>query len=372
MIAPILFVCLATSSEALLICQAAEAPTTVAHWRFEERPPGDVASGLGSLRDSSGNGLHATPYGDPMYSTTQAPFGNSSLEFDGRRQWAAIPDHPLFELTESLTIEAYVELSQFPTRKPPGVVLWRGDRRIFLDPYSLEVEAQGQVTFYVQDERGNISKLTSGPVLEIGEMTHIAGTFDHTTGTQSVYVQGVLVATKITSIRPFGKLTGSEPGVGIGSLAQNADFLFPGKIDEVRLSRAALQPKDFLVPFTADAHEVSMTTGGEVRMSLRASSEFGHSAYLVLGSYSGTSPGMPIGRRVLPLNQDRYFNHTLRNPSESLFDRPIGLLNRFGEAEVTLRVPPGRTWLAGLTVHHAFVLLGRDFVSNATLLELTL
>jgi hypothetical protein len=76
-----------------------------------------------------------------------------------------------------------------------------------------------------------------------------AATLDDATGQMNLYVNGNLVASTKTSIRPFGVLDPNyAPGVGIGSneTAQYGE-LFNGWIDEVRLSDVALNPTEFLV-----------------------------------------------------------------------------------------------------------------------------
>jgi hypothetical protein len=40
---------------------------TVAHWMFLEGSPGTVATGTGTILDSSGNNLNGTPFGGPAY-----------------------------------------------------------------------------------------------------------------------------------------------------------------------------------------------------------------------------------------------------------------------------------------------------------------
>jgi outer membrane protein assembly factor BamB len=80
-------------------------------------------------------------------------------------------------------------------------------------------------------------------------------------------------------------------------------------------------------------------------------------AYLVLGSLSGTSPGLPLpGGLTLPLVADALTTLWLASPNLPPFSNGLGLLSPSGDARATLTLPSGLSpTLAGLTAHHAFV-----------------
>ena len=89
--------------------------SVVAHWRFQEGTNGAPASGADSIVDSSGNNRHGTPVGNPVYRWVQLPNSTLGLEFDGNDDRVFIPDHPVFQLTNSLTLEADVRINSYPT-----------------------------------------------------------------------------------------------------------------------------------------------------------------------------------------------------------------------------------------------------------------
>src|SRR5690348_7093005 len=86
----------------------------VAYYRFEGTP-GQSASGIGTILDSSGNGLAGTPVGSPVYAGSVAAnpvpqtgsTNQTSMAFNGSTQRIAIADDPRFQ-TASLTLEAFV------------------------------------------------------------------------------------------------------------------------------------------------------------------------------------------------------------------------------------------------------------------------
>src|SRR6185436_3849077 len=51
---------------------------TIGFWRFEEGTPPNAATGVGSVLDSSGHGLNATPSGGPTYSSDLPPMAGAT------------------------------------------------------------------------------------------------------------------------------------------------------------------------------------------------------------------------------------------------------------------------------------------------------
>ena len=99
------------------------------------------------------------------------------------------------------------------------------------------------------------------------------------------------------------------------------------------------------------------------------------SFYLVLGTLSGTSPGLPWEGFLLPLNVDAYTFLTLTGPNQGSFMNTFGVLDANGSGAADIVLPPGSApGLAGLTLHHAAVvfppLSKLAFVTNAAPLTL--
>jgi Concanavalin A-like lectin/glucanases superfamily len=74
----------------------------------------------------------------------------------------------------------------------------------------------------------------------------VTGTLDGSTGEMRLYFNGIMVAQDFTAIRPFGPLSGSNPGIGIGNVPGVNNFPFAGAIDEVVLYNRALSPQEVL------------------------------------------------------------------------------------------------------------------------------
>ncbi|MDF1799272.1 MAG: VCBS repeat-containing protein [Planctomycetota bacterium] len=129
-------------------------------------------------------------------------------------------------------------------------------------------------------------------------------------------------------------------------------------------------PDSCVVPaLYADVFALDAVAGGTQLFGLTAGAAHAGEAYFLLGSLSGTTPGIPLGVGVLPLNLDAYLNLSLVSPASTPLTQSIGVLDGTGAASASLVLPPGfATGLVGLEAHHAFVTLaatGVSFVSNA-------
>ena len=221
----------------------------VAHWRFQRGTPGWTAHSLHLILDSSGNDRHGHAFGEPKYRSVDLPSTNLALTFDGGDDRVFVPDHKSFHLTKSLTLEAYMQVDRYPeTAAILGYIVFRGDNRAGLDPWFLGIETAGTLAFLVADGMGEQSVVRSTKPIPLGALLHVAGTLDHETGKQQLFINGKLVASRKTGVRACGQLGGTGPGVGIGCTQSPSNQGFCGTIDEVRVSATALDPDQFLKP----------------------------------------------------------------------------------------------------------------------------
>ena len=148
-------------------------------------------------------------------------------------------------------------------------------------------------------------------------------------------------------------------------------------------SQSALDPSQrdlvlsaYALPtLTAVPSELSLAAGGTQSFDLSGGlAQAGQTGFL-LGSLSGTSPGIDLGSgQLLPLNYDAYTAFTASTPNTALLSGSLGPLDADGHREATLSLPAGTTpALAGLQLHHAWVafdLNGLSLVSHAVGLDL--
>lgn len=245
------------SSNNVVVARSNPVPASdvVADWRFQEGTVGQPATG--PIVDSSGNGLNGTPIGNPVYSSnvpsstvpqTGQP-DNESLEFNGTNQQVFVPDSPQFRLTHSLTLEVLVDVTAAP-QNGYGFVLFRGDNRGGLDPYTLIVQGSGSnltASFNINDASNDYAGI-SAPLPGLNQWLDIVGTLDDATGVMRLYINGVEQASTVTSVRPFAMLDPTQsPGLGIANAQSAGDGNhFQGLINEARICDVALTPDEFL------------------------------------------------------------------------------------------------------------------------------
>ncbi|MCA8943592.1 MAG: aryl-sulfate sulfotransferase [Planctomycetes bacterium] len=105
----------------------------------------------------------------------------------------------------------------------------------------------------------------------------------------------------------------------------------------------------------SDADEVSVSAGGTVGFDVVAGSEFAGQTYFVIGSMSGTYPGMFVNGLRFPLNFDGYFRASMFAANQLPFGNTLGTLDANGRAHATFTLPGGilPPEAAGLEFHHA-------------------
>jgi hypothetical protein len=103
--------------------------------------------------------------------------------------------------------------------------------------------------------------------------------------------------------------------------------------------------------------QVSAASGGAHDLLLRAGAERAGDAYALLGSMTGTAPGVidPVSGLTLPLVFDMYTDLIVNTGGRGVLSPWQGVLDGNGAADATLVVPPATDpALVGLVLHHAF------------------
>ena len=112
----------------------------------------------------------------------------------------------------------------------------------------------------------------------------------------------------------------------------------------------------------ANSDEYSVGSGGALELQVQAGPDNGGSLYWILGTTSGTAPGLPVDGLNLPLNLDFWFLFTLGNPNVAPYSGTFGLLGPTGDTTAFFSLPAGAfPFLAGGTWHHAYVLIDPIF-----------
>lgn len=164
--------------------------------------------------------------------TPDGKFGGG-LVFDGQDDWVEVPHDPRLNLTDSMTLMAWVN-------PDPAIHKWRivmGKEQPGSLCYYLASDSPGAdagVGGYTSNQWKSVN---GGPVLPAGQWSHLAATYDGTT--MRVFVNGIEVASKP---QPVPWQTSSDP-FHVGGTAYINEW-FKGKIDEVRVYSCALTGSD--------------------------------------------------------------------------------------------------------------------------------
>lgn len=104
-----------------------------------------------------------------------------------------------------------------------------------------------------------------------------------------------------------------------------------------------------------DTAAISLAAGGVQTHAIGLGPDFAAHTYWLVGTLSGTFPGLAIGQVVVPINgPDPYFNLTLIKANQAPFVNTVGVLDGNGEGAAALVLPPGLSGsLAGLVLHHS-------------------
>jgi hypothetical protein len=209
-------------------------------------PPGMVSwwPGDGNTKDIKGgnNGVLMNGATFALGKVAQA------FQFNGGSDRVFIADSPSLAVTASLTLDAWVNAASTP---PNGIgnIIFRGDDGPLLGPYTLRMVGSN-VSFQINDAAGNIASVQAP--LPLNQFVLVAGTLDDATGVMTLYLNGIVAAQTTTTVRPYGTLTGANPGVSIGNSQSDATLEpFVGLIDEVEVLNRALHSSEVLAIYDA-------------------------------------------------------------------------------------------------------------------------
>lgn len=106
-----------------------------------------------------------------------------------------------------------------------------------------------------------------------------------------------------------------------------------------------------------DTAHVSLALGANATFALHSDAPLPANAlYLLLGSASGTVPGLLAGSVLIPLNHDGYFDLTIGAANVAPFSSTLGNFPASGFASAEIAVPAGLPpALIGLTLDHAWI-----------------
>ena len=196
---------------------------------------------INSLSLNGTNSYVSVP-GGPTFSSDVAggPTNSSSLSLNGVASYINVPSSTSLNITGLLTVEAWVKTNSNTTQQSiverfnnTGVAGNDGG-------WVLRIAPSGKIVLMINQSTTAYDQLLGTTTISTGVWHHVAGVFD---GSQlRIYLDGVLDGS-MTAAHGLGPGTGN---LRIGARAISETHLFDGKIDEVRVTAAALYTANFV------------------------------------------------------------------------------------------------------------------------------
>lgn len=179
----------------------------------------------------------------PGAKTVRTPYG-LGLDLNGTHGGLLVADLPQLGLSRSLTVSTWIYLRSYVNDGPGAQVLFRGDDRNSLDPYSMAVMADGTINFGIGSEDGYGTSV--GTDIPLRQWVHITASFDASRGELRMWKDGNLMAVRLTTRRSFSILDGSAaPGIGIGNVQNDHgphNQPLNGVLADLRLYDSVIEP----------------------------------------------------------------------------------------------------------------------------------
>ncbi|MHC4261389.1 MAG: hypothetical protein ACYSWX_02610 [Planctomycetota bacterium] len=141
------------------------------------------------------------------------------------------------------------------------------------------------------------------------------------------------------------RLQAGEPSDG-----SNTGWLF----DDIQIHCVDCVTNDF----STDTNSINAILGGTANFEVFAGLDKEGDLYQVVGTLSGTSPGLPLGPGILlPINFDALTSLTINDPNGIGLTNGFGTLDLDGRAFPNFTLPSGITAASGLTVSFAYVVI---------------
>ena len=211
----------------------------VAHWRMDE---GEGSTLYDETSNNNDGTLHLGSLGNTATSTawvagnSAAGSGGSAIDFDGEDDYVSVSDDPALDITDAITVEAWV--------KP--AVLGGVQHRIVHkhSAYSFYIDIDDKLCFW---NYNGSQYLPMNDVLTVGDWTHVVATADTTNGI-TLYRNGVL---DVSDSGKKNSLATSDVNLYIGIDEDLSNYNFNGSIDDVKIYNYARTPAQILMDYNA-------------------------------------------------------------------------------------------------------------------------
>ena len=201
-------------------------------YRFEESSWSGVG---GEVVDTGAGAVNGTAVGGAANAdTTPAiptdPGTCKYADFDGVDDYIEVPDHPSLDLSDALTVAAWVNVRTLPSGLHTIVSKdWN---------YEFHINSGGQVFWWWNDSGGTTRSLTTAASLSLNQWHHVAIVYE--SGAQTIFIDGSPAATSSFT----GTLRLNDVPLFIGTDWNFISRAFDGFIDEVNIFSRSLSQAD--------------------------------------------------------------------------------------------------------------------------------
>ena len=183
-----------------------------------------------NLQDSSGHGLTGTMRGSPLYVDG---ISGKALWFDGANDYIDCGNNVLFDITEQITLSAWVNTDDTGGNQHNPYV-GKGDHA-----YAIKHSNTNQIQFFIYDGGWFTANYSVNDSFN-EEWHHVAGTYD---GNElKTYVDGILRATTAH----VGTIETQPHNLTIATNSEEEGRFYEGAIDEARIYNRALSANEIL------------------------------------------------------------------------------------------------------------------------------
>jgi len=231
------------------------------------------------VRDLSGQGSDAALHGAELIERGEG----RALALDGVHDWVDCGAGSALDLTDAVTLEAWVRPETIPAGEP--LIVGKST-----ESYGLTFYRDGQCWWYISSGGNNLKA-----PLAIDSWNHVAGTFDGET--MAIYLNGELITSRASQFRSIEHGGRFSIGARLDDIGQPTGPHFRGAVDDVRMYDHALTAEEVLRSYreAAGGYEVDTTWFNRLRVT-PAFFRDDH-RLLALYDYRGIAP-RPEGARL--------------------------------------------------------------------------
>ena len=182
----------------------------------------------GEVIDSSNTGAHGQRMGNAT--SRPAKVCNGAL-LDGTGDYIEIPDNNTLDISDELTVMAWINPASFPSSDLMTIVSKDTN-------FEFHIDTTGEILWWWNNEGGSDRSFTSnGTTVSLGNWHHVAITYSRSAGSQKIYIDGMETANQTYANE---SLINNNLPLYIGTDDNFPSRDFNGRIDEVKIFKRAL------------------------------------------------------------------------------------------------------------------------------------